>query len=48
MLAGFARIVIVAAAMIEHEMLLELRAGREAELAFRALEDVVHTRLLGL
>ncbi len=48
MLVGLARFVLVAPGMVEHEMLLELRTGRESEHAFRALKDVVHSRLLRL
>lgn len=46
MLVGLARIVVVTAGMIEHEMLLKLRAGGKSEHTFRTLEYVVHTRLL--
>jgi len=48
MLVGLAGIIVVTAGMIDHEMLLKLRARGESEHTFRTLEDVVHTRLLGL
>jgi hypothetical protein len=41
------RVGLVPARMVEQEMLLELRTRREPELAFRALENIVHIRLLG-